>query len=216
MNTTGIKCGNCKGIHASVAEVRECCLNAPTAATIPAAKFQTTVTAKQEAFLRKLYVERNPAMGTNPEILDGVIDEILRAGKQYASKAIDGLLAQPKVAGTKSNFNNVGEFDELMEEIPVGYYAVDMGDTLRFFAMRQAKQSGRKYLRQVVGGTIDGYSIRRAARGEALAAIQAAGPEQAAIRYGHEIGQCYVCNRILTDESSRAKGIGPVCEAKGF
>lgn len=42
-----------------------------------------------------------------------------------------------------------------------------------------------------------------------LTAIKAdpdAGP-----RFGREIGRCYVCGRTLTDERSRALGIGPVC-----
>ena len=30
-------------------------------------------------------------------------------------------------------------------------------------------------------------------------------------RFGREIGRCYVCGRTLTDETSRALGIGPVC-----
>lgn len=30
-------------------------------------------------------------------------------------------------------------------------------------------------------------------------------------RFGREIGRCYVCGRTLTDETSRAEGIGPIC-----
>ena len=41
---------------------------------------------------------------------------------------------------------------------------------------------------------------------EAIAADPDAGP-----RFGREIGACYVCGRTLTDETSRALGIGPVC-----
>lgn len=33
-------------------------------------------------------------------------------------------------------------------------------------------------------------------------------------RYGREIGACGVCNRTLTDETSRKLGIGPVCRSK--
>lgn len=46
-------------------------------------------------------------------------------------------------------------------------------------------------------------------RNRILSAIKAdplAGP-----RFGQEIGRCYVCGRTLTDETSRALGIGPVC-----
>lgn len=39
-------------------------------------------------------------------------------------------------------------------------------------------------------------------------------PAEASKRYGREIGCCGVCGRTLTDENSRAAGIGPVCSAK--
>jgi len=41
---------------------------------------------------------------------------------------------------------------------------------------------------------------------KAIIADPDAGP-----RFGREIGRCYVCGRTLTDETSRALGIGPVC-----
>lgn len=36
-------------------------------------------------------------------------------------------------------------------------------------------------------------------------------PQAAAIRYGKELGVCGVCGRPLTNEESRAAGIGPKC-----
>ena len=36
----------------------------------------------------------------------------------------------------------------------------------------------------------------------------------AVTRYGLELGVCGICNRQLTNEESRAEGIGPVCKAK--
>jgi hypothetical protein len=44
---------------------------------------------------------------------------------------------------------------------------------------------------------------------EAIKADPDAGP-----RFGREIGRCYVCGRTLTDETSRALGIGPVCRGE--
>lgn len=37
---------------------------------------------------------------------------------------------------------------------------------------------------------------------------------QAMLRYGRELGKCGHCGRTLTDEESRAYGIGPVCRSK--
>jgi hypothetical protein len=39
----------------------------------------------------------------------------------------------------------------------------------------------------------------------------AADPVGAAERYGLEIGKCGICHRTLTNDISRARGIGPVC-----
>ena len=47
-----------------------------------------------------------------------------------------------------------------------------------------------------------------------LARIAAVGAEAASARYGHEIGECGICGRQLTNDESRARGIGPVCAAK--
>jgi hypothetical protein len=49
----------------------------------------------------------------------------------------------------------------------------------------------------------------------ALTAI-AADPQDAAVRYGRETGSCGCCGRELTDPTSIAAGIGPVCEANWF
>jgi hypothetical protein len=51
-------------------------------------------------------------------------------------------------------------------------------------------------------------SAHRAAILKAIENDPDAGP-----RFGREIGRCYVCGRTLTDESSRAAGIGPICAA---
>ncbi len=39
-------------------------------------------------------------------------------------------------------------------------------------------------------------------------------PRAATVLYGRELGVCGVCSRTLTDESSRAAGIGPVCASR--
>lgn len=39
-------------------------------------------------------------------------------------------------------------------------------------------------------------------------------PIEAQMRYGREIGRCSICNRILTDDLSMQRGIGPICWEK--
>jgi hypothetical protein len=41
--------------------------------------------------------------------------------------------------------------------------------------------------------------------------IIAAGTATSQKLYATELGQCYVCGRTLTDDTSRAMGIGPTC-----
>jgi hypothetical protein len=41
-------------------------------------------------------------------------------------------------------------------------------------------------------------------------------PKGAMRTYGQQIGQCGKCHRPLTDETSRAEGIGPECRKRGF
>lgn len=97
---------------------------------------------------------------------------------------------------------------------------------------------GFRGVKRVIGGRAD-VPVKGAGRRAALEAIMAAnyevgsrtvtledgstvtlpardetGPEAAALRYADEIGRCRVCNRHLTDETSRILGIGPVCAAK--
>jgi Family of unknown function (DUF6011) len=49
-----------------------------------------------------------------------------------------------------------------------------------------------------------------------LAKIVMDGAEQASKRYGRELGNCGRCGRTLTDDASRAAGIGPVCASKAW
>jgi hypothetical protein len=41
-----------------------------------------------------------------------------------------------------------------------------------------------------------------------------AGTKESLLRFGREIGVCGHCGRTLTNDESRAKGIGPICEGR--
>jgi hypothetical protein len=55
----------------------------------------------------------------------------------------------------------------------------------------------------------------RGERARILADI-GADPEAASVRFGQEVGICGRCGSPLTDATSRARGIGPVCAEKGW
>lgn len=208
---TQIKCGNCGEYHDSVTEVRECCgaQGAPVVrsraigvAPRRPSQDQRAASAKQIAFIRKLVVERFPEM--TDENRETMVVWTTRS-MSAAREAITSLLELPNKVKTASSG------DELIASVPAGYYAVELDGRVQFFTVREARQSGRKYLRRVVGGHPEGYPVPAPARRQALEAIIADGLEAAALRYGHEVGNCYRCNRLLTDETSRELGIGPVC-----
>lgn len=76
----------------------------------------------------------------------------------------------------------------------------------------EGRWAGYVFVKHIVGD--DEQRVSRAASASVLAKIVAAGPEAASARYGHEIGECGICGRQLTNDESRARGIGPICVQK--
>lgn len=93
-------------------------------------------------------------------------------------------------------------------DIPVGRYAVENAQgVLAFYRLRKDGTL-------VVMASDTEYPILGQAAATVLDKIAEAGVEAAGVRFGQEIGSCYVCGRTLTDADSRAAGIGPTCAAK--
>jgi hypothetical protein len=105
--------------------------------------------------------------------------------------------------------------------VPAGYYATTSrtgNNDLDFWAVdvpAEGKWAGYTFVSRVIGGHED-TRVRGAEARAALEAIQADGPFYAAQTYGRNIGRCGRCNRHLTDETSRALGLGPDCAAKAW
>lgn len=95
-----------------------------------------------------------------------------------------------------------------LPDVPNGRYAItDATDgVLKFYSVKKGTYttfvdvwaSDARY-------PIKDY-LKKLAIMENIATDPDAGP-----RFGREIGKCYVCGRTLTDDTSRALGIGPVC-----
>lgn len=100
--------------------------------------------------------------------------------------------------------------------VPDGRYAVEEDGTLRFFHLRNGKAGTRweGFVFIDIQASDDLHSIRDRARKARIVALIAADLETASRRYGQELGVCGRCGRTLTDEESRAYGIGPVCREK--
>ena len=100
----------------------------------------------------------------------------------------------------------------VMVMVADGRYAIVMADKLRFFRVNtptEGRWAKFTFVNEIFGGG-NKVAIRdKALRHAVLAGI--ADDEGALARFGQELGICGNCGRDLTDEESRALGIGPVC-----
>lgn len=105
-----------------------------------------------------------------------------------------------------------------LPDVPEGHYAIKStgSNDLAFYRVDRptdGEYAGRVFVKSIVGGHPD-RNVRRDAVAGILARIAEAGVEESARRYGQEIGRCCRCNRTLTDDESRAAGIGPECRRR--
>lgn len=102
-------------------------------------------------------------------------------------------------------------------EVPAGRYAViDPTDgVFKFFHLdRPTEGRWKGYTFLKVRASDDLHSIRAKGHRDAVIAEIAKDVEEAQTQYGVKLGRCYRCGRTLTDETSRALGIGPDCRSK--
>lgn len=145
----------------------------------------------------------------------------VRAGtvsKRLASEWIQRLRAKPRKTSRFARMK--GE----MPEVPDGRYAIDLEgyDNLMFYRVKTGKGdtrwAGFMFVDAGRGGShgdLKWTSIKNPAyKKQVLEKIIADGIEAAGERFGQTVGACYVCGRSLTDDTSRALGIGPDCRGK--
>jgi len=226
MTTTTIRCGHCKQGHATPAEVRACYgvplndLEQQLAASLPepdlVAVFskasEPEPTDKQLAFIERLYAER-PSFERRP----------VRTRLQ-ASTLIDQLLATPKeVNRGAAGDNSVSAF---LQGVPDGYYALPSKtgtNDLDFIVVTTSRSTqnpaakGRRYVNRYLGGQgvirismAEQFQFARTLR-ELHENFGDGGLQSAMRLFGIELGRCGRCGLPLTDEASRARGIGPTC-----
>lgn len=165
-----------------------------------------SATPKQMDLINNLRSERQvPASWDHcfVQVADGT------ATWEQVRKLIDGLFKLPRkaVEATTPAAPKI--------EVPAGRYAVDGedGETKFYVVDRPTEGRWNGYTFVNVQASDDLFPVRGQAAQVILAKI-AVDPQAATIRYGHELGVCGRCGRTLTDEASRAAGIGPVCAGK--
>jgi hypothetical protein len=152
-------------------------------------------------------------LATKEHTFTAAVTDPARTDAKVCSALIDAL----KEKAWKARETTPATTAAPLPEVPEAHYAVDGEDgETKFYRVdrpTEGKWAGHTFLK--VQASDDYYPIKGAAARTILAKI-AADPEAAALRYGREIGRCCRCNRTLTDEASRAAGIGPDCANKGW
>lgn len=184
-----------------------------TTATAPA-----PASERQISYLRSLVTERAELEGALP-LSAAVEDWITSSTKANASRRID--LAKAKLAEARASRPAVAVRDDEDYE---GFWTLAGRDERRngldhadgatniYKVQRAVNGSGRLYAKVLDPETGD-WIISRGA----ITEIRRAGKRltlEAAKDLGHLYGRCIACGRTLTDESSIAAGIGPVCATK--
>lgn len=177
------------------------------------------MTAKQSKFIIEL-------LSTRP--LDSLSDitrrriEIVRQSIEHgypmtsaiAHGVISTLLGIRPVSST---VDQVDELNHLIARIPVSRYALPRrdGSGWDFFEISE-RRNGRRYVNQLIGSPSAWRRRYLPARLQA-SAVRAISddPRAAAIAYATQHGRCAVCNAHLSNPSSIARSMGPVC-AKRF
>ena len=129
---------------------------------------------------------------------------IRRLTAENASALIRALKVQPrKPRGEQA--------EQQQAQIVDGHYAIRSADeVVRFYKVYTFRDGNRGVSIQA---SDELHPMPRVAAEQVLGQI-AADVESALALYGHEIGRCGVCHRTLTNEESRARGVGPKCAAK--
>jgi hypothetical protein len=106
-------------------------------------------------------------------------------------------------------------------QVPAGRYAVT-GKTgeVRFYSVNaptKGKWAGYVFISRLIAqGEMDYAEVKipNPQHRQALLAWIARDPAQFSAAYGHAMGRCGVCSRVLSDSESLARGIGPICAGK--
>lgn len=173
-------------------------------------------TESQITYLRSLMMEKAARMGLNAAEASAKLDAWLPTldithASAHIGFTLDALKALPKQQAPAAP----------AVDVPAGRYAVATEDgatnALAFYKVdrpTEGRWAGYTFVKLIVS---DGEQrLSRAASRAVLAKIAEAGPAEASAAYGHEIGSCGVCGKVLTNDESRARGIGPVCAARVF
>jgi hypothetical protein len=111
----------------------------------------------------------------------------------------------------------VGVLGRLFPELPRPrlHFALTLDEVVHFFEASmptRGRWAGALFLSEQAGDAF--FRVRGWEREASVLTTLLKNPLAAVELYGQKLGTCGVCHRTLTDEESRARGIGPVCLRK--
>lgn len=166
---------------------------------------------KQTAFLADLAASRGTR--DEQEATAAALDAGLTVAE--ASRLIDYFLSRPRLM-TKPAARTItpAPVTFTLPVVAEGRYAIQTPDGVKFYKVSrptEGRWAGYTFLDAQASDEF--WPVKAVASKVAILSAIAADPDALA-RYGRLLGVCGVCGRTLTDEASRAKGIGPVCEGR--
>lgn len=97
----------------------------------------------------------------------------------------------------------------------VGYFAVHVEGVVKFYRVKkmiEGNWAGKVFVDAQASD--DYYPVRSPETLAGVLTAIASDPAAAALLYANELNRCSRCGRTLTDETSRAVGMGPECRSK--
>jgi Family of unknown function (DUF6011) len=180
----------------------------------PSAQPANPATERQLAYLRDLAETRDLTDEHRAELLRRI--DAGEVSKSRASDWITRLKDKPRRPKTVAYNAEGAPRNTDFPEVPAGRYALLEEDGVtRFYRVNRPEEgrwAGFTFLD--IQASDDLHPIKDRDRKRAVLAAIQADPAGASKLYGVELGSCGVCGRTLTDETSRAYGIGPVCRER--
>ena len=180
------------------------------------AQTTTEATDPMKRLIDKLLVERQYTALTTQQI------DAIKTDKAQAHRFITFLIDLPKVQTPAPAPLKVEVLVEVPADaprarldfsaIPDGYYALNVEGVTKFYRVSTSKRNGFKNVQVQASDNL--HMLFGKAGIAVLHKLVEAGLKDAQALYASELGRCYVCGRTLTDEESRAAGIGPICRDK--
>lgn len=164
----------------------------------------------QRGFIESLLRERNTDLLAEEQrsFLERFSPQATPLNKGQASRIITALQELPRAERQKIAASS------LWPNVMTGRYAVEdpVDSVLKFYKVdrpEEGRWAGYVFLN--VQASDELYPIKDRDRKAGIMAEIEKDPKAAMLRYGQEIGACGHCGRTLTNEESRARGIGPIC-----